>query len=246
MLLKDYYFRFSLLGTILAIAGTALFASLGIWQTYRAIEKQTLQDEMDIKVQQPPFVLNDAIGDLDRRKFLKTEATGFYDEDNIILIDNIVQDGTAGYYVMAPFILNDAEDEKPVIMINRGWIPVGRDRKIIPELESPAGEISVQGVLAPPRSKPALILGELDSSNKVWPYFDSKKYAERIGKEILPVIILLNESDAHGYVRKWPKYEAKVGMHIGYAIQWYVFALIVIATYFGLNIKKSINQKRDR
>ena len=243
MSLKNYYFRFSLLGTILAIAGVALFGTLGVWQTYRAIEKQSLQDEMDIKVQLPPFMLNDAIDDPDKndlsnKKFLKAEANGFYDEDNIILLDNIVQDGSAGYYVMAPFILETAGDDRQVIMVNRGWVPVGRDRKITPELETPTGTIHIQGVLAPPRSKPPLILGELDIENIVWPYYDGERYAERIGKKVLPVIILLSENDPHGYVRKWPKYEAKVGMHIGYAIQWYVFALIVIATYFGLNIKK--------
>jgi surfeit locus 1 family protein len=146
---------------------------------------------------------------------------------------------------MAPFILNVTDKNKQVIMVNRGWVPVGRDRNIIPELETPAGEISIRGVLAPPRSKPPLILGELDIENKVWPYFDGEQYARRIGRKVLPVIILLSENGPNGYVRKWPKYEAKVGMHIGYAIQWYVFALIVIATYFGLNIKqRDINDSR--
>ncbi len=238
MSLNNYYFRFSLLGTVLAIAGLALFGSLGVWQTYRAIEKQALQDEMDIKVQLPPFVLNDAVDDLDGKKFLKTEASGVYDKDNIILLDNIVQDGVAGYYVMAPFILETSGGGTQTIMVNRGWVPVGRDRKILPELETPTGEIQIQGVLAPPRSKPPLILVEPVIEDKVWPYYDGERYAERIGRKVLPVIMLLSENDPYGYVRQWPKYETKVGMHIGYAIQWYVFALIVVATYFGLNIKK--------
>lgn len=246
MLFKQYYFRFSLLGTILAITGTALFTSLGVWQTYRALEKQQLQAEMDIKVQQPAFVLNSEADGVNEKKYLKTIATGFYDKSNEVLIDNTVHNGSAGYYVMTPLLLKiPHQEEQIVIMVNRGWVPVGRDRNILPELETPVKEIRIQGVITPPKSKPPLILGELDIQAKVWPYFDSEKYAKRIGQNIMPMIILLDHNDAHGYVREWPKYETKVGMHIGYAIQWYVFALIVIATYFGLNIKKRTLIKRD-
>ena len=48
----------------------------------------------------------------------------------------------------------------------------------------------------------------------------------------------MDNDTKHGFVRKWPKYDAKVGMHIGYSIQWFAFALIVLVTYLGVNIKK--------
>ncbi|HEB81780.1 MAG TPA: SURF1 family protein [Gammaproteobacteria bacterium] len=247
MFSRNYYFRFSPVGTVLAILGVALFASLGTWQVYRAIEKQQLQDDYDRKSEQPAFVLNENIDNLQNKMFLATRLVGHYDAENELLIDNTVYQGTAGYYVMTPFVLKDTarNGAEAVIMVNRGWIPVGRDRNQLPELSVPAGEITISGQLAPPKSLPPLILGELPLKDRVWPYLDMEKFVRRSGYDVLPLIILLDEKDSNGYVRDWPEYESRVGMHIGYAIQWYVFALIVLATYIGLNLKKREPQQTD-
>jgi len=235
MLFSNYQFRFSLLGTVLGIIGILIFSSLGTWQVFRAMEKQQLQNEMDVKVQQKTFRLDRNQNNIESRKYSKVEAIGRYDQSSEILIDNIIYNGEAGYHVLTPFIL---KEDQSVIMVNRGWVPLGRDRKVLPELESPAGELSIHGIISPPRSKPPLILGELDTKTKVWLYFDKITFEKKSGHTIMPVVILLDKNDDSGYVREWPKYEEKVGMHIGYAIQWYVFALIVLATYLGVNFKK--------
>jgi len=235
MLFSNYQFRFSLLGTILGILGILLFSSLGTWQVFRAMEKQQLQNDMDIRVKQEVFRLDKADSNIESRKYIKVEAIGRYDESNEILIDNMIYNGTAGYHVLTPFVL---KEDQSVIIVNRGWVPLGRDRKVLPELESPAGELRIHGIISPPRSKPPLILGELDTKTKVWLYFDELAFEKKSGQALMPMIILLDKNDDSGYVREWPKYEEKVGMHIGYAIQWYVFALIVLATYLGVNFKK--------
>lgn len=251
MLLKNYNFRFNLAATLLAIIGITLFSSLGIWQSYRAIEKQQLQQAFDRKNAQQALLLNKNTDKLVDKKFLGVEALGRYDRKNERLIDNTVYQGMAGYYVMTPFVL---EDTKDVIMVNRGWVPVGRDRNRLPELLTPENERRISGQLAPPKSRPPLILGELPIGKKVWPYFDMEEFRRYTGYNILPLIILLDKNEQDGYVRDWPKYETKVGMHIGYAIQWFVFALIILATYLGMNIKKremtehepDNNQEHDR
>jgi len=239
MLLSNYQFRFSLLGTILAIIGLTIFMVLGTWQVFRAMEKQQLQAEMDTKLEQPILKLDKNIADIKSKKYLKVIAQGQFDSQNEILIDNMVQDGKAGYHVLTPFALHA---DKSVIMVNRGWVPVGRDRRVLPELSAPSETITLQGTISPPRSKPPLLLGKPDIKSKVWLYFDAVQFKNKSGKDILPVIILLDKNNQYGYTREWPKYEVKIGMHIGYAIQWYVFALIVLVTYIALNIKKSDHQ----
>jgi len=238
---SNYQFRFSLLGSILALLGIILFSSLGTWQVYRATEKQQLQDEMDIRLEQEALSLERDIDDIEAKKYIKVEATGRYDSLNEILIDNIINNGKAGYHVLTPFIL---KEDNSVIMVNRGWIPLGRDRQKLPELRSPQEQLKIHGIIAPHRSQPPLILGQLDIKTKVWLYFDKMVFEKKIGTTILPVVILLNKNDKYGYVREWPKYKEKVGMHIGYAIQWYVFAIIVLATYLGVNFKR--RQTNDR
>ena len=235
MILTNYQFRFSLLGTIMTIIGLSLFSGLGTWQVYRAIEKQTIQLEMDSKEKQQVILLDKRTKDLQNNVYLKVEAIGKYDQSGEVLIDNAIHNGKAGYHVITPFIL---KQDKSVIMVNRGWVPVGNDRSVLPELTAPNNEIKISGILSPPKSKPPIILAELDVKSKVWLYFDKQTFEKKLSKSISPVIILLDKHENNGYVRKWPKIEAKVGMHVGYAIQWYVFAIIVLVTYFGVNFKK--------
>jgi len=235
MPIKNLYFRFSLLGTILAIIGVSGFAALGIWQTLRAYEKQELQQSVDNAAQQEPFNLNNNQSAISTKIYQKVRLTGQYDKNNEILIDNIVYKGTAGYHILTPFKLENSEIH---IMINRGWVPVGNDRNTLPVIKTPEDVQTIHGIIAPHRSKPPLILGELDTAVRVWQYFDIDKYTSQRHIDLLPVVILLDENDRNGYVREWPKYDAKMGMHIGYAIQWYVFAIIVLVTYLAVNIKK--------
>lgn len=235
MSIKDFYFRFSLLGTIMAIIGVSGFSGLGIWQTQRAIEKQQLQQRIDHKAQQQAFHLNQNASNITNRTYQKVTASGHYDKNNEILIDNTVYKGTAGYHVLTPFILDNSNS---VVMVNRGWVPVGRDRNILPSIETPEEALNIHGIISPHKSKPPLILGELDMAARVWPYYDYEKHMAYTNYNIMPVVILLDDNDKTGYIRDWPKYDAKMGMHIGYAIQWYVFAVIVLITYLAVNIKK--------
>ena len=236
MIFSNYKFRFSLLGTVLGLIGLIIFSSLGTWQVYRALEKQALQQKMDEQIQSEVIKLDKNIDNLERRTYSQVAAVGHYDSKNEILIDNAIHNRLAGYHVLTPFVL---KHDQSVIMVNRGWVPVNRDRRILPVLDSPSGELSIKGTLSPVKSKPPLILGELDTSSKVWLYFDAEIFSKKTGKQLLPLTILLDKNEPGGYVREWPKYEEKVAMHVGYAIQWYVFALIVLATYLGMNIKKN-------
>lgn len=240
MLLSNYKFRFSLLGTILGIMGIILFSSLGTWQVFRAIEKEQLENKILEGLKQEAIRLDRNIENIEQKKFFQVEATGSYGEANEILIDNSIHKGRAGYHVLTPFIL---KEDQSIIMVNRGWLPVNRDRKILPETTSPQGNITIRGKIAKHKSKPPLILGELDTSTKAWLYFDKEVFEKKSGNKILPLVILLDKNDAHGYIREWPKYKEKVSMHIGYAIQWYAFSLIVLVTYLGVNIKKKKNNE---
>jgi len=236
MLLNNYYFRFSVLGTILAVLGISLFISLGTWQVNRAGVKEKLQHDIESRQSLSAFILKKSIADISSKVYIPVKALGHYDAKNEILIDNEIYQGNAGYHVLTPLILSE---DQSVIMVNRGWVPLGRSRDVLPELTPPVGSIVVNGRISPHKSKPALILDQGNiKPGKVWQYFDYDKYIKYTGYNLLPVVILLDEKSGEGYIRNWPKYHSKVGMHIGYAIQWYVFAAIVFITYIAVNFKK--------
>ena len=45
--------------------------------------------------------------------------------------------------------------------------------------------------------------------------------------EFSPVVGLLSPDSNHGFVRQWKPYTGSIGKHIGYAIQWFLMALVL-------------------
>ncbi len=52
------------------------------------------------------------------------------------------------------------------------------------------------------------------------------------------VVLLQDPDDAHGFARYWPREFPKEGMHIGYAIQWFAFAVIALGIFLRLSLSR--------
>ena len=232
---SGYRIKFSLLGFVMSVLGVIFFSSLGIWQVNRALEKQALQDEVNAHQQQTALELARFNGDFAGQIYVPVNAYGKFDQQHEILIDNEIHEGKAGYHVLTPLILED----QSAILVNRGWVPLGQSRDVLPEINTPQDDVVIHGMIAPPKSKPALALTD-DSvkPGKVWLFLDMQKYENITGLKLLPVVILMDKQDQYGFIREWPAYDAKIWMHVGYAIHWFVFALAVVVIYFAVNTKR--------
>src|ERR1700760_3278690 len=107
--------------TLLTIVLIAMLVSLGFWQLQRAAQKRVLYDEFAAG--------GDAARAIDLQtprlpRYSHVEATGHYDADRQILIDNMFNAERAGYFVITPFALQGGG----WTLVNRGWVPLGRSR----------------------------------------------------------------------------------------------------------------------
>lgn len=107
---------------------------------------------------------------------------------------------------------------------------------------------TIEGVLAEPRSKP-VITGNTDSPLSpvatLWYYMDTAFFEQQAGYDVFPLVLRLKPDQHTSLVRDWPTFEAKTGMHIGYAIQWFVFALFVFIAWIGMIYKNKKTSKDD-
>jgi surfeit locus 1 family protein len=68
---------------------------------------------------------------------------------------------------------------------------------------------------------------------------DMARLEELLQTRLLPVILLLDESDAHGFVREWqPVYDVTPDKHRAYAMQWFTLAVVLLLIYIGVNSKR--------
>ncbi|MBV1919941.1 MAG: SURF1 family protein [Pseudomonadales bacterium] len=220
--------------------------SLGIWQVNRAEKKEQQQHEIKKRTEQPPVSLNQTPSP-DALPYTKATVTGKYRESEQFLLDNIIQSGKPGFYVITPFEIAGTGD---IVLVNRGWIAQKRTRLDLPETTINLSNQTLHGTLAKPRSKP-VILGNIDSpisdTPPLWYYMDTEHFEKTVGYNVLPLVLRLASSSNtnantlpdSSLIRQWPQFEAKTGMHIGYAIQWFVFALFVLIAFFGTSVKKN-------
>ena len=68
---------------------------------------------------------------------------------------------------------------------------------------------------------------------------DPNIIAERLGVELLPVLVLLSPAEPAGFSRRWePEAEFGPDRHRGYAAQWFALAAALAAIYFVVNLRR--------
>lgn len=247
----SYQFKPSLLVSSFFLILIIGLISLGSWQVKRAAEKQSLQTMIDQRSNLEPLSLNMPFEEFAPYQIVR--ATGQYRSKDSILLDNIVYQGKPGYYLLTPF---EIMASRAMILVNRGWLPQGKTRDILPEFKTPKGVVTLEGHLNHPRSKPVL-LGNINNpvspTPPLWYYMDQTLFSQLHGYSTLPLILKLKAGGQTStftstpipppeteltLIQDWPSYDSKSGMHIGYAVQWFVFALFGFIAYLGLSIKK--------
>ncbi len=71
-----------------------------------------------------------------------------------------------------------------------------------------------------------------------WAWVDAQSYRQYSGQSVPGFLVRLDPDAAGGFRRQVPHFDAKIGMHIGYALQWAAFALIAVAAWVGLSMRR--------
>ena len=119
------------------IAFCALTVSLGMWQTRRAAEKESLQAALDAHSAEPRLALSAVPVAPEATTARRVAARGQYVARYAILLDNKVHRGRVGYQVVAPLRIAGGDMH---VLVNRGWVPAGRTRDELPKVVTPADE----------------------------------------------------------------------------------------------------------
>jgi surfeit locus 1 family protein len=228
-------FRAQAIPTIIMVILVPLFTGLGIWQLDRAEQKRQLSAALESRRKQPALSLNLALPPTGEREFRPVVAQGRYLADKTILIENRKYLGRTGFHVVTPLRIEGSER---IVLVNRGWIPRERlDGDARPA--TPGERVTVHGTLALPQA-PAIELQLADTpadTTPHWPYLTLDHFAQWSGLKILPFEILQSPEDPGDLVRQWPQPQFSDAMHIGYAIQWFAFALITLLIWFRLSLQ---------
>lgn len=229
----NYRFRFRLVPSILLLLLAPLFVSLGFWQLERAEFKREQAATIDERGAMPVTELVGTEIDAEAWQYRDVRVQGVFEAGGEFYLENRRRGGRTGFHVVTPLQLSDQDTR---VLVNRGWVEARADGDA-PDLQVPGGVVTVRGQVYLP-SPPALVLHSGPEAarewGRRWPYMTVDLYQATVDHPLMPFVLLQHPDDEHGYVREWPREKPTDGMHIGYAIQWFAFALFVLIIYLRL------------
>ena len=250
--MQRYIFSPSLLGTIVTVICIPLFIKFGLWQYHKAQQKMAIQAaynlaKTDDALQFPLDVANNQIVNVDYWNYKKVKVTGVYETKYQFLLDNQVEDDRVGYHVITPLKIDHTAQ---YVLINRGWI-LGKDTHTeLPKFNTPTGIQTVVGQIWVPSKKFFTLEASANTSatlsnqsgqpwQAVWQNMNMTSYKRSVPFDVSDLAIKLDKtSDAGGFVRNWQVPVERIATNIGYAYQWFGFALATLLIYIYMSVTK--------
>lgn len=223
-----------LVPTLAMLPLLALLLWLGSWQHQRAGEKRALWDSFERGADRTTPLPAAGAPPLERYAHVRVE--GAYLPERQVLLDNLTHAERAGYRVLTPLQRPDGT----VVLVDRGWVPLGRTRQDLPDVAVGAEPRVVTGrVDRLPRA--GIELADAPDGTG-WPRvlgFPRMAQVERVlGRPLYPQVVLLDPSLPDGYVRRWQPPGLPPERHLGYSVQWYALAATLLVLWVVVNLKK--------
>jgi len=220
--------------TAATLAFCALTLALGLWQTRRAAEKDSLQAMLDRRTGEPPLILPPAPAGWDAVAMRRVSARGEYAERFGILLDNKVHRGRVGYEVVTPLRIAGSDLH---VLVNRGWVAAGRTRDDLPQVPAIRGPQTVEGIAVMPAERVYELAADTPRS-AVWQHLVLDRYRAWSGLELAPFVLQQTNDAGDGLVREWDRPDTGADRHRSYALQWFSFTALAVVLYVVLNTKR--------
>jgi surfeit locus 1 family protein len=152
-------------------------------------------------------------------------AEGRYDHGHEILIRGEVFEGAPGVEVVTPLLLAGGG---PAVLVNRGFLPAPDAVSAVTEGTQEPGPRTVRGLALPLGSAPGEPVEH--AGRTTWRRLDAGELRQRLPYAILPIYILQTpDSSLPRFPRRLEAPVVDDGPHLGYAIQWFLFAGLAAA-----------------
>ena len=210
------FLKHKFLFSVFVIFFILVFISLGSWQIIRLNWKNNLILEIENSLKNPPVELSKS----NQENYLKIKTSGLIDFDKQIYLYNLNDNGTPGFEVINPILVNNEN-----YLINRGWIPFEKkNSKGINFFDENniIGTLKLQG-------KKNIFKPENDIKENYWFSLNREDITKFTGKEFSKYLIYL---DGNYQSPKPKKITANISNnHKKYAITWFSLAISILLLY---------------
>lgn len=239
-----------IVAVIVGVLISLVFIRLGMWQLDRLEERRDFNATVDARSAEPARPLEGIVGQyegrVDEMNHRRASVEGVYRiEDEFFSVGRLV-DETSGTLIATPLDLDDGT----VLIVVRGLVPPGTPGPPAQGYEPPEGRVVLEGRLddgeaATAIGEPEPPDGDLVSLSRL----DLEYIDTWVDGDVLPMTLMLENQDPkdpEGVPVRVPSEVLTEGSHLGYAVQWFAFALIVLvgvaALVFRAGTTESVNE----
>ena len=224
----------TILFTLVVVLLAATCVRLGLWQVERWHEKQRLNAGLRSALAAPPVEIGASAPPPALVRDRRVRLSGRYDESRQILLVGRAHEGAPGVEVVTPLRLEGGG----AVLVERGWLAAADGATARPQDHPEPGVCAVTGLARtlPARGTgrpPARLAG---GSDTLWAVRDLDRSLDALFPYALApfVVRALPDAGAPAQPLRVPPEPYDESMHVSYAIQWFMFAVILVGGSLAL------------
>lgn len=224
--------------SLLVIAAVIVMIRLGLWQLDRLDQRRAFNARVEEQLAQSALEISEENlrADLYNMEYREAIVLGEYDHDRQVVLRNQDWQGRLGVHLLTPLIVQGSDR---AIMVNRGWIPYEDFEAGKLSQFDENGLVEVNGVIRRSQTKPRIggradqIPAEGEPPLQAWNWINVGGIAGQLPYELLPVYLQGSPEPSRDQMpyRTQLELDLNEGSHLGYAFQWFTFALILAIGY---------------
>ena len=210
---------------IFAIVVSTICIRLGFWQLSRREERLARNEMLADRLGAQPAPAFDAIRNSATAQFRRAIASGTYDFANEFAVASRTNQGSPGVHIVTPLRIAGRDT---AILVNRGWVYSPDAMTVDLGRWKEADTATATGyLLALPRNGRGAV--STPTAPRTVRRLDADSIAKRLPYPVAPFLLVQTaapRSAADSATVRVSAPPLDEGPHLGYAIQWFMFALI--------------------
>lgn len=224
-------------GLIILLVCLPILLRLGFWQLERAVFKEQLLVDLEAAEKLPAITVDGLTELINLPPNTRVLLRGEFLPGRTTLLDNRYYRGRVGFNVISLFMLATSAE---LVVVNRGWVPLGRYRYPLPQAVTPLGVVELEGEVRPVPTDTVLLQTEVFEK---WPALMQSvdlQQLENLSGQSLPNVWMLASADTDASLKQeWPVTIIGPERHHGYAVQWFGLAIALLGVMIMAGLEKT-------
>jgi surfeit locus 1 family protein len=226
---QRYALHFKLGFMLVSASVFILLCYLGEWQIHRYHFKQELLRSYQQNKLSPPLPFTQIKSEKNISPFQRVAVSGHYVNELTMLLQNRPYHDQNGFEVITPLKITD---DDALLLVDRGWVAGNQSAPEVAaalDAEKISGEIKLL-------NEHQFILGDnilnVEAKPLLMQKIDFKELEKVTHHAYYPYLLRLSANEPNGFIRDWVVTVVQPERHLGYAVQWFAMAFVLLIASF--------------